>query len=234
MRCEATNLPGIFQCIFQGEGGDWHVEAQNVASIYFNAVVTIAAVDGSKLSVASSLKPGLYDEETLRSLLWSVGTADKGTMTASAGTIKGPSWSWVSICKPIRYNLPLPTHHGMGPPLTVNTQKTAEALLAKAKILELSVKRRNEFSFDEFDGSLVIEGASLKGFIFDRRIFVRKTSADTSQHIKDVREYKKRSTGQPWKDVLRYDEGTRHDERLFHDTESLQMPVTTTSPIHRR
>lgn len=383
-KSEATNLPGIIQCIFQGEGGDWHIEAQNIASIYFNAVVTIAAVDGSKLGAASSLKPGLYDEEALqsslskitepscltnelvyealqesgnfasrahgeldtrgwafqekilsrriisitkegifwdclrysasdrrplcilgdfspgfrdvddrkfkvmllaphssampatlpkqecywhwrkavkeytgrvltsnrdrhialagitakfcsvlddecvlgiwrndalRSLLWSLDTANEGNTTASEGTIKGPSWSWVSICEPIRYSLPLPTHHGMGPPLTVNTQKTAEALEEKAKILELSVKRRNEFSFDEFDGSLVIEGASLKGFVFNRRVFVRKTYADTSEQIEDVVEYKKESTGQPWMDVLRHDEGTRYDERLFHDTE---------------
>lgn len=381
---ETTNSPGIIQCIFQGEGGDWHIEAQNIASIYFNAVVTIASVDGSKLDAASSLKPGLYDEETLRSslskitepscltneliyealqesgnfasrahgeldtrgwafqekilsrriisitkegifwdclrysasdrrplcilgdfspgfrdvddrkfkilllaphssampatlpkqecywhwrkavkeytgrvltsnrdrhialagitakfcsvlsdecvlgiwrndvlrsLLWSVDTANKGTMNDSAGMIKGPSWSWVSICKPIHYSLPLPTHHGMGPPLTVTTEKTAEALLTKAKVLDLSVKRRNEFSFDEFDGSLVIEGASLRGFIFNRRVFVRKTYADTNEQIEDVEEYKKKSAGQPWKDVLRYDEGIRYDERLFHDTE---------------
>lgn len=384
-KSEATNLPEIIQCILQGEGGDWHIEAQNIASIYSNAIVTIAAVDGSKLDVASSLKPGLYDEETLRSLLskiteepsywaneliyealqvsgnfasrthgeldtrgwafqekilsrriisitkegifwdclrysasdrrplcilgdfspgfrdvddrkfkvmllaphssampatlpkqecywhwrkavkeytgrvltsnrdrhialagitakfcsvlgdecvlgiwrndalrsllWSVDNSNEGTITAPAGTIKGPSWSWVSIDKPIRYNLPLPTHHGMGPPLTIYTQKTAEALLTKAKIFDLSVERRNEFSFDEFDGSLVIEGASLKGFIFDRRIFVQKTYADTNQQIEDITEYKKSSKGQPWKDVLRYDQGTHFDERLFHETE---------------
>lgn len=162
---------------------------------------------------------GIWRNEALRSLLWSVDTTNKGTVTNSAGMIKGPSWSWISICKPIRYGLPIPTHHGMGRPLTVNTQKTAESLLTKAKILDLSAKRRNEFSFDEFDSSLVIEGASLKGFIFDRRIFVRKTYADNSQQIEDATEFKERSTYQPWKEILLYDEGTRFDERLFHDTE---------------
>lgn len=372
------------QCIVQGGGGDWHVEAQNIASIYFNAVFTIAAVDGSKLSIASSLKPGLYDEAALRSslssiaepsrwaneliyeallesgnfasrpngeldergwafqekvlsrriisitqegifwdclrysatdrrplgilgdfspgfrdvddrklkvmllaphssalsatlpkqdcywhwrkavkeytartltsnrdrhialagvtakfcsvlgddcilgiwrrdalrcLLWSVDNANKATVPGPGGSVTGPSWSWVSICRAISYSLPLPTHHGMGPPLNSNTEKTAEVLVEKAKIVDLSVRRRNEFRFDEFDGSLVIEGASLKAFVFGGRVFVRKAYADTSEQVEDVTEYKKDSTGQPWGEILRHDEGTRFEERLFHDTE---------------
>lgn len=162
---------------------------------------------------------GIWRKDALRCLLWSVDTVNKETITIAGRSVKGPSWSWVSIRKPIRYSLPLPAHHGMGPPLAVSSQKTGEALVGKAKILDLSVQRRNEFTFDEFDGSLVIEGASLKGFIFHRRIFVWKTFADTRQQIEDVQEYKKESTGQPWSEVLRHDEGTYYDERLFHDTE---------------
>lgn len=162
---------------------------------------------------------GIWRKDALRCLLWSVDTIKEETTTIAEGSVKGPSWSWVSICKPIRYSLPLPAHHGMGPPLTVNSQKTAETLLEKAKIVDLSVKRRSEFSFDEFDGSLVIEGASLKGFVFHRRVFVWKTFADTKEQVEDVTEYKKRSKGQPWREILRDDEGTRYDERLFHDTE---------------
>lgn len=67
------------------------------------------------------------------------------------------------------------------------------------KNLDLSMGSKNECSFDEFDGSLVIEGVALQGFIVDSRIFVRKTYADTSQQIEHLREYKKRSTGRPWR-----------------------------------
>lgn len=52
--------------------------------------------------------------------------------------------------------------------------KDVRGALGKGKILYLSVRRKNEFSFDEFDGSLVIKGATLEGFIFDGRIFVRR------------------------------------------------------------
>lgn len=162
---------------------------------------------------------GIWRNDALRSLLWSVDTITEETVTASSEMVRGPSWSWVSICEPIHYNLPLPTHHGMGPSLSVYSEKTSEELLEKAKILGLSARRTNEFSFDEFDGSLVIEGAALKGFVFDSRVFVRKTYADTSEQIEDVTEYKKRSKGQPWREILRHDEGTRFDERLFHDAE---------------
>ena len=162
---------------------------------------------------------GIWRNDALRSLLWSVDTVSEKTTPIPDGWIKGPSWSWVSVCKPIQYRLPLPNHHGMGPPITVNTQKTVEALAGKAQILDLSVRRRNEFSFDNFDGSLVIEGASLRGLIFDRRIFVRKTYADNCHQIEEVKEYKKKSTGKPWQDVLRHDQGLRFDDRLFHDAE---------------
>lgn len=161
---------------------------------------------------------GIWRNDTLRSLLGSVDTVKDETAPIADGRITGPSWSWVSVCRPIQYSLPLPNHHGMRPLITLNTQKTAEALVGKVQITELSVRRRNEFSFDKFDGSLVIEEASLKRLIFDRRIFIRKTYADNHHQIQEVKEYKKKSSGQPWPDVLRHDEGMRFDGRLFHDT----------------
>lgn len=88
--------------------------------------------------------------------------------------------------------------HGMGPPLTMYTKKTSEELLEKASILHFSLRRKNEFSFDEFDGSLVIGGATLKGFIFDSRILVRRMRTATNR-LKTLRGYKKRSTGRPWR-----------------------------------
>lgn len=162
---------------------------------------------------------GTWRNDALRSLLWSVDTTNKGTMTASGGMIKGPSWSWVSICKPIRYDLPLPTHHWhrMSPALTVHSEKRVEALWEKAKVLELSVRRKNEFSFDDFDGSLVIEGASLKGFICDGRVFVRKTYVGNVQHIGDTREV--RLFTRTWTDALRRHKTTRFDKRVFLDAE---------------
>lgn len=162
---------------------------------------------------------GIWRNDALRSLLWSVDTVKEETTPISRGSITAPSWSWVSVCKPIQYSLPLPAYHGMGPPITVNTQKTAEAISEKAQILDFSVRRRDEFNFDEFDGRLVIEGPSLKGLIFDRRIFIRKTYADNRLQVEDVEEYKKKSKGQPWREVLRHDEGMRFDDRLFHDAE---------------
>lgn len=162
---------------------------------------------------------GTWRNDALRSLLWSVDTANKGTMTASGGMIKGPSWSWVSTCKPIRYDLPLPTQHWhrMSPALTVHSEKRVEAIWDKAKVLELSVRRKNEFSFDEFDGSLVIEGASLKGFICDGRVFVRKTYVDNVQHIGDIGQV--RMFTRTWIDALRHHKTTPFEKRVFLDTE---------------
>lgn len=84
----------------------------------------------------------------------------------------------------------------MRPPITVNSSKRAETFTGKAQILDFSV-RRNEFSFDKFHGSLVIEGASSKELIFDRRIFIWKTFAPNHHQIEEVKEYKKSSTDQP-------------------------------------
>jgi hypothetical protein len=51
----------------QGPGGDWHIEAEKMASIYSNAVVTVAAVDRTSLADATQWKPFLSKQEELES-----------------------------------------------------------------------------------------------------------------------------------------------------------------------
>ncbi|KAE9367568.1 hypothetical protein N431DRAFT_513990 [Stipitochalara longipes BDJ] len=50
-----------------GPGGDWHVQAEKMASIYKNAVVTIAAVDETSLSVAAEETPFVSNKQDLAS-----------------------------------------------------------------------------------------------------------------------------------------------------------------------
>jgi hypothetical protein len=53
------------QCIIQGPGGDWHIQAEKMASIYMNAVVTIAAVDQTTLAVATGERPFVSNQQEL-------------------------------------------------------------------------------------------------------------------------------------------------------------------------
>jgi hypothetical protein len=53
------------QCIIQGPGGDWHIQAEKMASIYMNAVVTIAAVDQTTLTVAAEERPFVLNQQEL-------------------------------------------------------------------------------------------------------------------------------------------------------------------------
>ncbi|PVH81483.1 HET-domain-containing protein [Cadophora sp. DSE1049] len=52
-------------CIIQGSGGDWHVQAEKMASIYKNAVLTITEVDHTPLSVAAEQKHLLLNDTEL-------------------------------------------------------------------------------------------------------------------------------------------------------------------------
>ncbi|KAH8679544.1 heterokaryon incompatibility protein-domain-containing protein [Tricladium varicosporioides] len=52
-------------CIIQGPGGDWHTQAENMASIYMNAVFTIAVVDQTPLSVAAEKRPFVSNQQEL-------------------------------------------------------------------------------------------------------------------------------------------------------------------------
>ncbi|RDW66365.1 hypothetical protein BP6252_10000 [Coleophoma cylindrospora] len=49
-------------CIMQGPGGDWHLEADKMDTIYSDAIITIAAVDGTRLISACKKRPFLSRE----------------------------------------------------------------------------------------------------------------------------------------------------------------------------
>jgi hypothetical protein len=51
----------------QGPGGDWHIVAEKMASIYMNAVVTIAAVDKTPFIEAAQKRPYVSIQEGLAS-----------------------------------------------------------------------------------------------------------------------------------------------------------------------
>ena len=57
----------------QADRGDWHIEAENVACIYVNATLTIAAVDNTRLQDASGHRPYLINEDRLSSIMYGHG-----------------------------------------------------------------------------------------------------------------------------------------------------------------
>ena len=59
-RAEKVSSNRLSQCLLQGRGGDWHVEALKMASICGGAFLTIAFADGSGLGNAAAASRGYF------------------------------------------------------------------------------------------------------------------------------------------------------------------------------
>lgn len=82
--------------------------------------------------------------------------------------VQAPSWSWISVRHPIQYRL---YHH-----FAKNLERKAEHFSEMISVLEMSMLPKTKNGFDNFEGKLRLQGAVVKGLLFESRIYILNQS----------------------------------------------------------